>query len=175
MSGLETHLSHPRIISVAGFIKRNHLELRGYDEIVERFKAISGADDDFFGFKTALMAHYLRFEDAKSILKDEYVREVESGDKKWVTITDTSECAQDFLDYMSFAWGKAEGERGISASRSIEKLGTWLWLMGRGDLEELISQDDLYNPYGAPALIEVCERMGIVVPDSLIEFSKVKC
>jgi hypothetical protein len=47
--------------------------------------------------------------------------------------------------------------------------------MGRDDLRQILDNEDLYNPYGSPALIKVCEEMGITVPISFIEFSKIKC
>jgi hypothetical protein len=40
---------------------------------------------------------------------------------------------------------------------------------------DMITNDDLYNPYGSPALIAVCNELGIKVPDELIEFSNNKC
>ena len=56
-----------------------------------------------------------------------------------------------------------------------QKLSAWLWLLNREDLESKIQEDGLYNPYGAPALVEVCKALEINVPESLIEFSKQKC
>lgn len=156
------------------FIKKNKLQLRTQEEFANKFTHLQNSNA-VFDFRPEVLIDYLSFESARPHLKEEYVKEVEEGIKQWEQITTIEKCAQDFLDYMKFAWGKAEDERGISASRSVQKLGMWLWIMNRDDLRMTIEDDDLYNPYGAPALIEVCNQMGIKVPDSLIEFSKVKC
>jgi hypothetical protein len=162
----------PRIALTKDFIKRNKLKFKPQniikDQFIEEFK------NPCF-FSADVLIDYLDYQNAKKFLTDEYIQGIESGDKTWVKIDTIEEAAQDFLDYMVFAWMKSEDERGISASRSIEKLGSWLFLMGRDDLSDLIHKKELYNPYGAPALIAVCDAMGIKVPDSLIEFSKNKC
>jgi len=155
-------------------IETNKLQLRTQEELAAKFNELQNGGG-MFDFRPEVLMNYLTFESAKPHLKEEYVKEVEAGAKQWEQITTIEKCAEEFLDYMKFAWGKAEDERGISASRSVQKLGMWLWIMNRDDLRRIIEDDDLYNPYGAPALIEVCNQMGIEVPNSLIEFAKVKC
>ncbi len=163
---------HDRILVSKEFVKKNKLKyVRSQKEILERIENDSG-----FDFTVDVLADYLNWSTVKQFYKDEYVKKVESGkEKKPKRITDIYETAQDFLDYMVFGWMKAMDRRGISASRTVSKLGHWLWLMGRNDLEIMIHDDGLYNPYGAPALIAVCEEMGIEVPNDLREFSKYKC
>lgn len=155
-------------------IKRNKLQLRTQEEIATRFAQLQNSKE-MFDFRSEILVNYVTFENVKLYLEEEYLKEVEAGTKSFEEpITDIEKCANDFLDYMKFAWGKAEDERGLSAMRSIQKLDMWLWIMSRDDLCKIITDDNLYNPYGAPALIEVCNQMGIEVPKSLIEFSKVK-
>jgi len=166
-------LSPERILVTDEFISNNKLSLTSSFECAVRFE--KERQSDIFGFACEVLIDYISFEDAKPHLKEDYIQKVETKEEKWEVISDINEAAQDFLDYMNFAWGKAEDERGISASRSIIKLGMWLWIMNREDLCGIINDDDLYNPYGAPALIEVCNAMGIKVPESLIEFSNHKC
>jgi len=150
------------------FIEKNKLKLtKTQIEIVE--KIVSKKDD--FDFGQGVLVHYLNYEYARPFLKKEKVEEAKN---KWKPITDLKECVQDFLDYMVFAWGKAENERGLSASRSVSKLSAWMWLLDRDDLRRLLRDDDLYNPYGSPALIKCCEELGIEVPNSLREFAKNK-
>ena len=171
----KTPLSQPRILVTENFINSNELKLRSQKEVSDHISDV--VESDYFGFSTEVLIDYLDFNEAKKHLTDEYVKQIESGEKVYgrATITTIEECAQDFLDYMNFAWGKAEAERGISASRSISKLSAWLWLMNREDLVNVIEDDNLFNPYGSPVLISVCQKMNIDVPKSLIEFSKVKC
>lgn len=155
-------------------IENNKLQLRTPDELATKFDELQKSSG-MFDFRPEVLISYLTFESAKPYLNEDYVKEVESGTKQWEQIITIEKCAEDFLDYMKFAWGKAEDERGLSASRSVQKLGMWLWIMNRDDLRRIIEDDELYNPYGAPALIEVCDTMGIEVPNSLREFAKVKC
>lgn len=163
----KTYLNEERIICDQDFIDRNNLTLsRSIEDIKEKIKN----SDSFFGFDKEVYIEFLDFENAKEFLSEEYSKKVESGETEFKYVNDIHVAAQDFLDYMNFAWGKAQDERGLSASRSVAKLGAWLWMMGRNDLEEMINDDDLYNPYGAPALIAVCKEMGIKYPESLDEF-----
>jgi hypothetical protein len=153
------------------FITKNKLTFtRTNDEILKKIKS----DDSFLPFGTELLIDYIDYTSAKEFLQEDFIKKVESGEEKYKKITDIKEATQDFLDYMVFAWGKAMDERGISASRSIIKLNTWMWLLGRDDIVEILNDDDLYNPYGAPALIKACEILGIKVPDELKKFVKVK-
>ncbi len=131
---------------------------------------LSSKMDLFYG----MLIDYISFEAAKPHLKEEYIEKFEKGEEKWDQITDIKESVQDFLDYMVFAWGKAEDQRGISAGRSISKLSTWMWMLGRKDLSDILQDSDLYNPYGAPALIECCKKLEIKIPDSLVEFAEHK-
>jgi len=41
------------------------------------------------------------------------------------------------VDYMPFAWEKANDERGLSAIRSIEHMKAWTWLLNDGTFEEV--------------------------------------
>lgn len=157
-------------IEITPFIKKNNLALtRSVGEIKQRFEAQRG---QAFSFEPDVLIQFLPFADSKEFFKDEYVADVESG-KQVHAVPTLEESVQEFVNYMEFAWGKAEDERGISASRSVQKLGAWLWLFGRDDLTRVIHDDDLYSPYGAPALIAVCDAMGIAVPNSLREFAEV--
>jgi hypothetical protein len=163
--------SVPRILVDNNFIKRNKLSLRSIDEIKEQIKENSKKIIDF---SNEVLYYYMPFEEVKKDFNDDFVKKVETGKETWNQITDVKEAAQDFVDYMNFAWSKAMDQRGLSASRSIDKLSTWLWLMGRDDLVQIITDDSLYNPYGAPALIEVSKRMKISVPKELKKFAKQK-
>jgi len=163
---------YERILVTKEFVEKNNLKYsRTEDEIMERIENAGG-----FDFASDVLADYLGWEESKKMYKDEFVKEVEEGKKeKPNKIDDIYETAQDFLDYMVFGWMKSKDERGLSAGRTINKLGHWLWLMGRDDLRRLVDDDELYNPYGMPALIKVCEEMEIKVPDDCIEFAKHKC
>ncbi len=156
-------------------IEKNNLKLKSQEEIFAKFEELkNSASNSLFDFRREVLMSYLTFEAVKSNLTEDYIEEIEAGTKVWEPLTTIDSCVKDFLSYMGFAWGKSEDERGLSASRSIQKLSMWLWLMNRDDLQVIIEDDSLYNPYGAPALIEVCDKMGIEVPKSLREFANHK-
>ena len=57
---------------------------------------------------------------------------------------------QEIKEYLPFAIGKAEGERGISAERSMFKFTEWLWVLEDDDLLNVI--DKGYIDYGLAIL-----------------------
>ncbi len=164
----------PRMTATQEFIDKNKFKLRTQEEIVAKVKEYI-SQPSMFDFRPEVLMEHLNLESVKEFVKEEYLAKVNSGEIQHEFCDNVLEATQDFLDYMNFAWGEAEDERSLSASRSIQKLGAFLWLLNREDLVEVIDNDDLYNPYGAPALIEVCNQLGVEVPTSLIEFAKHKC
>lgn len=164
----------PRIVATQEFIDKYKFKLRTQEEILEKYGEYE-EDGRMFDFRPEVLLEHLSYENSSSFLSDEYKAKINSGEVKHIFVDNVLEATQDFLDYMVFAWMKSQDERGLSASRSIQKLSAWLWLLNREDLESKIQEDGLYNPYGAPALVEVCNALEINVSESLIEFSKQKC
>ena len=164
------HLDFNRINVVDNFIKSNKLTLtRTPEEILNKIINLNNV----FRFEKEVLINYLPYENAKEIYTKEYNLKITNKKlEKSLLITDIKEAVQDFLDYMVFAWGKAIDERGLSASRSIKKLSAWLWLLGRDDLADLIQQNYLYDPYGMPALIKICEALNIEIPAQCYDFIK---
>ncbi len=73
-------------------------------------------------------------------------------------------CVELITAYMAEnGWDKALGHRGISASRTIQKIGAWLWLLNRGDLYERFLATN-YPQYGVPMLVLVCKELGLPMP-----------
>ncbi len=153
----------PRIIVSEDFVKRNNFKIN-QDAVIE----IIEGTDDFFGFSKSVAFDYLPLiENTKKYFKDEYLKKIENKEIEHIHITDIYEAAQDFLDYMVFAWMKAMDEKGISASRSIYKLSAWMKILNRSDIADILTKDSLYYPYGRPALKEACKQLGIKYPDYL--------
>ena len=126
--------------------------MRTTKEIVERFKARRA--QDFMGFEISEYLPFMPFKDAKPFLKDE-VTEKEWGEVK---PRDAESVKAVMLDYMPFAWEKANNRRGISAWRSLAHMQAWLWLIGESD--EVIEALAYYSKYGKPELRAICERYG---------------
>ena len=142
----------PRINVTEEFIKNNNLAIN-----IETAKSVLN-EGDIFNKEVAV--YFLPFEVLKSYYKEHSVN-TEENDEDWRQITDIKEAAQDFLDYMVFAWKKAIDEKGVSASRSIDKLSAWMRILGRTDIAEILDNDDLFYPYGRPALKKACQILGI--------------
>ena len=67
-------------------------------------------------------------------------------------------------DYISFAWEKANGKRGISANRSIDHFKGWLWLLGDEEGIEYLKTN--YAPYGKPGLAYICKKYEFINEDN---------
>lgn len=111
---------------------------------IERLKA------DGAWFSPSDLIQALPFEAAKPFLKDEVTED------QWVQTTDPE---SEIRNYMDFAWGKANGCRGLSAGRSVEHMQAWLWLDGKDELSKRL--DDVYEFYGKTCLALVCKEYGI--------------
>lgn len=154
-----------RIIVTDEFIEKNKLVLMSPEEIEKLME--NDFSDDFLGFKTQVAIDFLPWETAKKYFNVDYIKEIEKGEKEFFYVDNVAEATQDFLDYMVFAWMKATDERGISASRSISKLSTWMRILNRKDISDILEDESLYTPYGKPALVKACKQLGISYPSYL--------
>lgn len=127
--------------------------MRTQKEIMERFEKA----DDLFGTQKGDLIDYMTFENAKPYLQEKYSAKVESGEEKWEMKTDPK---KEILDYLDFAYDKAEGERGLSAGRSMLHFKTWIWLDDKLFYNEVIDLIDNYTNYGIPALDKISEHYG---------------
>ncbi len=126
-------------------------EVRTLNEIYAKLQELEwNKDDDFFGFKKSDLVTYLLFEQAKPYLKEKVTTDQWTPSK-----LERESIILEMLDYMEFAWGKANNCRGISSGRSIEHYEIWLWLLKDDLCEEL---EDMYQYYGKPCLRVICEK-----------------
>jgi hypothetical protein len=119
-------------------------------EILDRMSAVESRD--FFGAQRGDLGLFLSFEAAKPMLSAEYQNDPAGWDRK-------TDPAKEVLEYMPFAWGKANSCRGLSSARSIDHMRAWLWLDGKEDL--CARFDDLYEYYGKPCLVLICHAYAI--------------
>lgn len=120
---------------------------RTMDEIVARYRELSGSTDDFFGAEGTEILAALPFERAQEFLNDGTTSEQWDEARNGCDRTSTIKAMQ---EYMPFAWGKANDCRGLSAARSIAHLNGWMWLLGEPRFED-------YEYYGKPQLRHACE------------------
>ncbi len=120
--------------------------MRTDEEIECRVDGIS----TIFGWEIEDLVVRLPFSLAKKYLT------IDVTDDSWVQRGKERACiVSEMLDYMPFAWDKANNERGISASRTMSHYTSWLWLAGDdlGDIED-------YEFYGKDNLVRICDLYG---------------
>lgn len=123
---------------------------------------IAHKEQDMLGFMAEAILPYLSVEQVKTLFPDADL-------KDWVTIPLTeADVIEDARKYMEFAWDKALNHRGISASRSIQKMQGWMWLLGKDELSHRCEKNEGYAPYGAPILAAICREMGWPIPSDEI-------
>lgn len=128
------------------------LAARTTDEIVARIKSVEATDA--FGFQVSDLVLALPFDAAKPWLRDDATSD------DWVVTGADPEAALNLAhDYMDFAWGKANDQRGISAWRSLCHMQAWLWLARQDSLIERLRLEE-YSHYGKPQLRAICEHFG---------------
>jgi hypothetical protein len=132
--------------------------LRSQEEIAAKYKETEG---EFLNFAGDVLLPCLDFEHARPFLKPE-VTEAE-WDKERVRPTKESVLGE-LRNYMDFAWGKVEDHRGISASRSVDKLSAYVWLLGDdATLSEV--EEAGFAQYGAPKLAVICRAYDLPIPE----------
>lgn len=126
---------------------------RTQDEILSRFREAD--EDDFLGFRREVLAEAMTLDTLRVALPD-----AKDLPTEW-TPTDTEAAAR---NYLSFAITKIEDHRGISASRSVDKLTEYAWLLGRDDVVAAMEAVE-YAQYGAPKVKAFADCMGWPWPD----------
>lgn len=124
------------------------MAVRTQQEIVERIESLRPGD--LFGFQTSDLICYLDYENALPYIGQEVTAE------QWpAEIWERDSIVELMLDYMPFAWEKANNCRGLSALRSIGHFTSWIWLAG-DDLGDLSN----YQFYGKDELRKICQYYG---------------
>ena len=125
--------------------------MRTDEEIVARIEARKA--EDFSGFETTDLLIRLPFEAALPYLN---VKTKAAGSEKWKQAPrDREAVLKEMLEYMPFAWEKANDCRGLSAGRTMNHYMAWVWLAG-DDLGDLTD----YQYYGKDNLVKICNHYG---------------
>lgn len=137
--------------------------MKTQDEIAQKIKSRAG---QFLDFLPEVLIEYLSFDKARPFLNEDVIAEKgeEEARKEWGGCKDVTEelVIAEMKDYMEFAWGKAIDERGISATRSIQKMEAWMFLLGK---DEGFDFESDYEPYGKPILRKICELFDFPIPE----------
>lgn len=134
---------------------------RSQDEIIAR---MSATGDDYFVFRSEVLVGALDYEHAKPYLKPEVTAE------EWAP-SEAEDALASAASYLAFAIGKIDGHRGISASRSVDKLTEYAWLLGRDDVVEAMGVAD-YENYGAPKVKAFAVGLGLPWPTDNAELER---
>lgn len=117
-------------------------EPRSQEEIVARIKGYQAAPmADFFGFRTEVLIAALHKPHARQFLKE--------GAKILEDWPDPEDAQERAAGYLEFAIEKIRNHRGVSAVRSVQKLGEYAWLLRRDDVVDSMEAAP-YENYGAP-------------------------
>lgn len=123
--------------------------MRTVEEIKERIE--KKQPNDMFGTFFDLV-EFLPANEAKEYLKED------SDEKAFVREYTKENVIKEIQEYLPFAYGKAEGARGISSNRSIEHFCHWLWLLEDHELLAYCEDWDNYAMYGFPMLQKIAEK-----------------
>ncbi|WP_375560213.1 hypothetical protein ACE193_21275 [Bernardetia sp. OM2101] len=127
---------------------------RTQEEIRERFDKAK----DFLDVQKKDLLEFMEFETAKDLLNKEYVKQVEAGEEIW----EVENAKEKIMDYLPFAYEKAENERGISAARSMLHFKTWIWIDNAEFYDEILPMLKDYTNYGIPTLNRIAEKYGYI-------------
>jgi hypothetical protein len=129
--------------------------MRTDDQIVDLVHKLTEGDEDFFGNIRADLVLYLPLDRAREFFKGALT---EAEEAQWkATPRDRDSVIAEILDYMPFAWGKANDCRGLSAARSLDHMRAWLWML---EEDEACKACEDYDHYGKPQLRTICEKFG---------------
>ena len=127
--------------------------MKTQEEILERFNQV----DDIFRTQKSDLIDFMSFDVAKPYLQPDYVSQVEAGEQEWKSEIDSK---SQILDYLPFAYDKAESEGWLSAARSMLHFKTWIWLDDEDFYNEVSDLIDNYTDYGIPALNKISTHYG---------------
>jgi len=125
------------------------MAVKTLDEVRNRYNQ-KLADGKFLDFSTEVLGVYL-VEGQEKLLNEKFVTE-------------------ELLSYLNFAFGKAIEHRGISASRSVQKLTEWAWILGLDDLVEFAQDDSNYPNYGVPVLKKFAQHFNVIPPEEIVRW-----
>lgn len=148
--------------------------MKSYEEVLEKatfLKKNGGIMVQLTGWD---IFELLNFKDLKELdlLKDNATEE------KWNEIKPefTEEYVKkEIADYLYFAFRKADGERGISSSRSIGHFQNWLWVLEDHELLAFAQSDQNYGSgygYGISILRKIRDKYKDFITKDKEEFIK---
>jgi len=126
--------------------------MKTVEEIEEKYNYLNQEDNrgDMFGYQREIMSDFI---------PSCYKSEVDCPPLTRMAVEEK------MLDYLSFAFDKAIDHRGISAQRSISKMGAWLWILDEEELLVFIRDHNNFINYGMPILKKIAQKFDRSIPD----------
>lgn len=140
------------------------MTLRTLDEIKQFY--INGGSSDLFDFTLDALAEVASRDDLEALKGIAIKKQCDLSEYSNDPMTE-QRVIDRMREYMPFALEKATYHRGLSAGRSINRFGMWLWLVGKLDHPDDIRDEyGLYPNYGAPILKKICKDFDFEWPDT---------
>lgn len=131
--------------------------MRSQADILTRLK--ERQENDMLGFEWTMYIDCLDYKRAKQFLKGSVSK------KEWdkVQRTTYAQIREHAIDYLDFAWEKANEYRGLSAQRSIMHYIAWFWLMEEDEASESVEKQfrENYQYYGKDILVWISNHLGV--------------
>lgn len=125
------------------------------DQILERLKS---KQQEALNFEPDVLLDYLDFDHVREFLKEGVTAE------QWGKGLKPNPLQEGETYMKEYGWPKVLNHRGISASRTIQKMTAWAFLADDQKALEIIETTG-YAQYGAPILLSLCKHWGWDVPD----------
>lgn len=132
--------------------------MRTRDQIAEYYKGRKRWD--ILGFEAEVLLPYLDAERLRPFCK---LEGADLSEHRAQPLTEPM-VIREMKSYMEFAWGKIIDHRGLSAERSIQKMRSWLWLLGDDEMLAFCDDEKNYPQYGAPILKKISLKYGFPIP-----------
>lgn len=106
--------------------------------------------EDFFGVIRQDCISCLPYEAASEYLSEEVTADAWDA----IYLKNDKEIIDEIIQYLPFAYNKAENERGLSAIRSLQHFLAWFYCLGVDEMVSTIHymMNSDYAPYGMPVL-----------------------
>lgn len=124
-----------------------------------RARILSRKKADFFGFEINEYYDYCGWD---WLMENDFLKKEAKRTECFDKNIDRNAVLEEMKNYMSFAFEKANNERGLSANRSIAHYVAWVWLSGEPEFSKEIDEKfkSEYCDYGKHILQSICEHYG---------------
>jgi hypothetical protein len=133
--------------------------IRTIEEVRTRYVDKDRQSKDFFGFAAEVLGVHL----------PEGWKEGSQDKHKEFPLTEEF-VKKEAIEYLHFAFGKALDHRGISASRSVQKMREYAWLLCMDEAVAFADNDSNYPNYGVPVLKHMARAFGVELPEDIAKW-----